>query len=199
MPATRPSGYLLTKLRQQVVVVLDLRRVDRRPQFGRLALQRRRLRHHREVGRRLPGLGRLFELHQPGLAGRLGDRFDRDAGRLGEFREDVLVEGFLEVAAIDADLQRLVLRPQDRRHGEHAGGGKARRPARARRLMRCSEVWSSSFSSSCRLAGGFPCRSLNHSDLRPQWARRARSPACGHIGSAESTWRSRSARPAHRP
>ena len=105
---------------EQVAVVLDLAGVDRRPQFGRLALQRRGLRHHREVGRRLACLGRLLELHQPGFAGRLGDRLDGDAGRLGEFRKDVLVEGILEVAAIDADLQRLVLCAQHRRHGKQA-------------------------------------------------------------------------------
>ena len=85
--------------------MLDPGNVDRLPQLGRLALQRRHLRHHRDVGRGLVGLGGLFELHQPGFAGRLGDRFHRDTGRLGEGREDVLVERFLEIAAVDADLQ----------------------------------------------------------------------------------------------
>src|SRR5690606_16172497 len=58
---------------------------------------------------------------------------DGDAGRLGEGREDVLVEGVLEVAAVDPYLQRAVLRPQDVRHRQHAGAGEAGRhhcPAR---------------------------------------------------------------------
>src|SRR3546814_17895799 len=63
------------------------------------------------VGRRLAGARRLLELHQPGLAGRLGHRFHRDAAGLGELGEDVLVEGALEIAAVDADLQRAVLSP----------------------------------------------------------------------------------------
>jgi hypothetical protein len=113
MPATRPSGG-----------ILDLGDIQRRPEFGRLALQHRNLRHHRDVSRRLAGLGRLFKLDKPGFAGRFGNGFDRDARRLGEFREDVLVERILEITTIDADFQRLVLRAQDRWHGEHGHTGK---------------------------------------------------------------------------
>src|SRR3546814_8879961 len=73
------------------------------------------------VGRRLAGARRLLELHQPGIAGRLGHRFHRDAAGLGELGEDVLVEGALEIAAVDADLKRAALRAQYARHGEDAG------------------------------------------------------------------------------
>src|SRR3546814_7068083 len=54
-----------------------------------------------DVGRRLPGSRRLLELDQPGLARRLRHGLHGDARRLGELREDVLVEGVLEVAAVD--------------------------------------------------------------------------------------------------
>jgi hypothetical protein len=60
----------------------------------------------------------MLELHQPCLARRLRDGFDRDACRLGEFREDVRIEGFLEEAAVNPDFQRFFLRLQDRRHAE---------------------------------------------------------------------------------
>src|SRR3546814_2117702 len=73
-----------------------------------------------DVGRRLPGSRRLLELDQPGLARRLRHGLHGDARRLGELREDVLVEGVLEVAAVDADLQRAVLRAQDARHRQRS-------------------------------------------------------------------------------
>src|SRR3546814_17547744 len=74
-----------------------------------------------DVGRRLPGSRRLLELDQPGLARRLRHGLHGAARRLGELREDVLVEGVLEVAAVDADLQRAVLRAPDARHRQNAG------------------------------------------------------------------------------
>ena len=116
---------------EQVRGVLHLSGVERGPEFGGLSLQHRHLRHHRDVGRRLAGAGGLLELDEPGFTGRLGDRFDGNTGCLGEFREDVLVERGFEIAAIDADLQRLVLRAQDRRHRQHGGTGKAGAEQRA--------------------------------------------------------------------
>src|SRR3546814_19563367 len=81
-----------------------------------------------DVGRRLPGSRRLLELDQPGLARRLRHGLHGDARRLGELREDVLVEGVLEVAAVDADLPRAVLREQDARHRQSARPRTACRP-----------------------------------------------------------------------
>ena len=118
-PATRPSGYLLMKRSTRLLGIGQLAQVERRPEVGRLALQHRHLRHHRDVGGRLAGLRRLLQLDEPCLAGRLRHGFDGDAGRLGEFGEDVLVEAIFEIAAIDADLERLVLRPQHVRHRQH--------------------------------------------------------------------------------
>ena len=95
------------ELVEQVFHMRQLGLVERHPEFRRLPFQHRRLRHHVDVGRRPACPGRLFELNQPGFAGRLGHRLHLDAGRGGEVREDELVEGVLEVAAVDADLQRL--------------------------------------------------------------------------------------------
>ncbi len=109
------------ELVEQVAGIFELGGIDRRPEFGRLAFQHRDLGHHRQVGRGLPGAGGLLKLHQPRLAGGLGNGFDGDAGCLGEGREHVLVERILEIAAIDANLDRAILRAQDRRHRQRAG------------------------------------------------------------------------------
>ena len=130
MPAIAAVGIFVDELRQQVLGVRHLRRRRAAPTARSLSpFSRVDLRHHRDVGRRHARLGRLLELHQPGLAGRLGDRFDLDAGLLGEFREDVLVEGILEVAAIDADLQALRRVHPDRRESQIAVPARPAMPA----------------------------------------------------------------------
>jgi hypothetical protein len=118
-PATRPVGIFVDEAFHEIAGIGQLAEVQRRPQVDRLALQHRHLRHHRDVGRRLAGLRRLLQLDQPRLTGRFRHAFDGDAGRLGEFGEDVLVEAILEIAAIDADLEQLLLRAQHVWQREH--------------------------------------------------------------------------------
>jgi hypothetical protein len=69
---------------------------------------------------RLAGARRGLKLDQPGLARRLGDRLDLDAGLLREVGIDMLVERVLEVAAVGADLERLLGACM---HGGKAGEG----------------------------------------------------------------------------
>ena len=91
--------------RQQVFVVGDLVQIERLPELGFLTFQHAHLGHHVDVGRGNPGLGGLLQLDQPGLSGGFGHGLDFDAGLFGEIGEDVLVEGILEIAAVDADLE----------------------------------------------------------------------------------------------